>query len=461
MTSLLTDWTERRERLRRSDLVRSLGKVTRVLGLAVEAAGATASVGDLCEIRSPRGRVLAEVVGFRDDRLVLMPLGDVAGIGPGSEVLATARPPAIAVGPELLGRVIDGLGRPIDAHGPLGATIARPIHQQAPPPALSRQRISEPLETGVRAVDALLPIGRGQRVGIFSGSGVGKSTLLGSFAGHAAADVNVIALIGERGREVREFVERDLGPAGLARSVVVVATADEPPLVRRQAAFVAAAVADYFRDAGRTVLFMMDSLTRLAMGQREIGLAAGEPPATRGYPPSVFALLPQILERAGTTSHRGSITGLYTVLVEGDDLNDPVADTSRAILDGHIVLTRELAAANHFPAIDVLASVSRLTGDLLTPEEYRAAAALREHLATYRAAHDLIAIGAYVGGSDARIDAALAALDAVNDFLRQAPHVRCPRRESLDRLQALFPISQPTPTSRPGRALPAAAATRG
>ena len=347
------------------------------------------------------------MVGFRDGRLLLMPLGDLAGVEPGGEVLALGRPATVPVGPGLVGRVIDGMGRPIDERGPLVAEGERSIAEHAPPSPLGRRRITEPLETGIRAMDAVLPIGRGQRVGIFAGSGVGKSVLLGSLAAHAAADVNVIALVGERGREVREFVERDLGPAGLARSVVVVATADEPPLVRRQAAFAATTVAEFFRDAGRTVLFMMDSLTRLAMAQREIGLAVGEPPATRGYPPSVFALLPRLLERAGTSAHRGDITGLYTVLVEGDDMNDPVADASRAILDGHIVLTRELASANHFPAIDVLASISRLADDLLTPAEYQAASALRDHLATYRAARDLVAVGAYVAGSDPRIDRAL------------------------------------------------------
>ena len=319
-----------------------------------------------------------------------------------------------------------------------------PIYRHAPPAPLSRRRIAEPLETGVRAIDAVLPVGRGQRIGIFAGSGVGKSVLLGSLASHAAADVNVIALIGERGREVREFIERDLGPKGLARSVVVVATADEPPLVRRQAAFLAACVAEFFRDAGQTVLFMMDSLTRLAMVQREIGLAVGEPPATRGYPPSVFALLPRLLERAGTTMGAGSITGIYTVLVEGDDLADPVADAARAILDGHIVLSRELAAANHFPAIDVLASVSRLTDDLLAPDEYHAAAALRDHLATYRAARDLVSIGAYVGGSDPRIDRALASLGAVDGFLKQSRHEHSPRRLALDQLQDIFGASAGT-----------------
>jgi len=429
------------ERLVHADLVRSLGKITRILGLAIEATGVRASVGEVCEIRSGERRLLAEVVGFRDERLLLMPLDDMVGVHPDSEVAPLGRPQSVAVGPGLLGRVIDGLGRPLDDRGPLPQATLVPIQRHAPPAPLSRRRIVEPLETGVRAIDALLPIGRGQRVGIFAGSGVGKSVLLGSLAGHAAADVNVIALVGERGREVREFIERDLGPEGLSRSAVVVATADEPPLLRRQAAFVASSIAEFFRDAGRTVLLMMDSLTRFAMVQREIGLAVGEPPATRGYPPSVFALLPRLLERAGTTRGPGSITGIYTVLVEGDDLADPVADAARAILDGHIVLSRELAAANHFPAIDVLGSVSRLTDDLLAPGEHRAAGALRDHLATYRAARDLVSIGAYVSGSDPRIDRTLASLDAVNAFLRQGRHERSPRGETLSGLQALFPAA--------------------
>jgi flagellum-specific ATP synthase len=438
-------------RLSGADLVRPLGKVAKVVGLALEATGVTAPVGELCQIRSRHGLLTAEVVGFRDGRLLLMPLGDLAGVEPGGEVLALGRPATVPVGPGLVGRVIDGMGRPIDERGPLAAEGERAIAAHAPPSPLGRRRITEPLETGIRAVDAVLPIGRGQRVGIFAGSGVGKSVLLGSLAAHAAADVNVIALVGERGREVREFVERDLGPAGLARSVVVVATADEPPLVRRQAAFAATTVAEFFRDAGRTVLFMMDSLTRLAMAQREIGLAVGEPPATRGYPPSVFALLPRLLERAGTSAHRGDITGLYTVLVEGDDMNDPVADASRAILDGHIVLTRELASANHFPAIDVLASISRLADDLLTPAEYQAASALRDHLATYRAARDLVAVGAYVAGSDPRIDRALGALDAVNQFLRQGRQERSTRAQTMARLLALFPAAAATRLPAPGR----------
>jgi len=425
-------------RLPATTLVRRLGKVTQVVGLAAEVSGLTASVGDLCEIPSATGRLLAEVVGFRQGRLLVMPLGDVSGLRPGSEVLATGRPATVQVGPALLGRIVDAFGRPIDGRGPVADTRPRQIHQ-APPPVMTRHRIVEPLETGVRAIDALLPVGRGQRIGIFAGSGVGKSVLLGMLASHARADVNVIGLIGERGREVREFIERDLGPDGLARSVVVVATSNEPALLRRQAAFVATTIAESFRDAGRTVLLMMDSVTRFAMAQREIGLAVGEPPATRGYPPSVFGLLPRLLERAGTTAHHGSITGLYTVLVEGDDLNDPVGDTVRAILDGHIVLSRELASANHFPAIDVLGSVSRLADELSTAEQARAAAAVRESLATYRDARDLVSIGAYVRGSDPKIDRALAALDPITAFLRQGRDEPSPLGDTLPRLAGLAP----------------------
>jgi flagellum-specific ATP synthase len=424
-------------RLRSVDLVRRMGKVTRVVGLAAEVSGLQASVGDLCVIDATQP-VTAEVVGFRDERLVLMPLGDVEGIRPGSTVTTTGRPQTVAVGDVLLGRVVDGFGRPLDGGGAIAATAQRTIHR-IPPPVMERRRIDEPLETGLRVLDGLLPIGRGQRVGIFAGSGVGKSVLLGSLASHAAAAVNVVALIGERGREVREFIERDLGAEGLARSVVVVATSNEPALLRRQAAFTATTIAEYFRDEGKPVLFMMDSVTRFAMAQREIGLAVGEPPATRGYPPSVFALLPRLLERAGTTAHDGSITGLYTVLVEADDMNDPIGDTARAILDGHIVLSRDLATANHFPAVDVLASVSRLADTLVTPEQATAAAAVRDCLATYRDARDLITIGAYAAGSDARIDRAVATREAITAFLRQPPHQPTARAETLRHLRALVP----------------------
>ena len=424
-------------RLRSVDLARRMGKVTRVLGLAAEVSGLEASVGDVCVIDATKP-VTAEVVGLREGRLVLMPLGDVAGIRPGSTVRTTGRPQTAAVGEALLGRVVDGFGRPLDGGGAIATTTQRAIHR-LPPPVMERRRIAEPLETGLRVLDGLLPIGRGQRAGIFAGSGVGKSMLLGSLASHAAAAVNVVALIGERGREVREFIERDLGAEGLARSVVVVATSNEPALLRRQAAFTATTIAEHFRDEGKAVLFMMDSLTRFAMAQREIGLAVGEPPATRGYPPSVFALLPRLLERAGTTAHDGSITALYTVLVEGDDMNDPIGDTARAILDGHIVLSRDLATANHFPAVDVLASVSRLADTLATPEQATAAAAVRDCLAAYHDARDLITIGAYATGSDPRIDRAVATRAAITAFLRQPPHQPTARAETFRRLRALVP----------------------
>ncbi len=427
---------DRIERLRRAELPRPLGKVSQVLGLALEVTGLVASIGDRCDVETVGAPLAAEVVGFRADRLLLMPLGDLNGVRAGATVGAGLGPLAVEVSDALLGRVIDAFGHPVDGGAPLPPGPGRAIHRR-PPRALDRRRIAEPLETGIRALDTLLPVGRGQRVGIFAGSGVGKSVLLGSLARHAGSAVNVIALVGERGREVREFVERDLGPEGLARSVVVVATSDEPALLRRQAAFVATTVAEHFRDRGCAVLLMMDSVTRFAMAQREIGLAVGEPPATRGYPPSVFALCPRLLERAGTTAHGGSITGLYTVLVEGDDLNDPVADTVRAILDGHVVLSRELASAGHFPAIDVLASVSRLAGELSTPDETRAATELRGHLATWRDARDLVAIGAYARGSDRAVDQALDLLPGITAFLRQGRDERSDRAESARRLAAI------------------------
>lgn len=436
MSVLLPTLASWRERLEHGDLVRPLGKVTQIVGLALEVSGLSAGVGEACEIVSGRRRLWAEVVGFREHRSVLMPLGDLSRVEPGSAVIATGRPLTIDVGRALLGRVVDAFGTPIDDLGALEGVTARALHG-APPPALTRERIATPLGTGLRVIDGLLPIGRGQRIGIFAGSGVGKSVLLGSLASHSEADVNVIGLIGERGREVREFIERDLGRAGLARSVVVVATSDQPPLIRRQAALVATTIAEHFRDEGRSVLLTMDSLTRLAMAQREIGLAVGEPPATRGYPPSVFTLLPRVLERAGTTAHRGSITGLYTILVEGDDMNDPIADTTRALLDGHVVLSRELASAGHFPAVDVLGSVSRLATDLLSPGEQRAAAAVRSHLATLHDIRDLVAIGAYVRGSDPHVDRALAARHPITAFLRQARGERTARSDTLERLLAI------------------------
>jgi len=403
-----------------ADLALRRGRVSNLIGIVLEATGLQAEVGELCEIETGRTRpvVPAEVVGFRDGRTLLMPLGPLDGIGPGKRVSASGRPFGLAVGDELLGRVLDGLGRPIDDGPPLPPYAQRST--EAPPPdPLRRARIDTRLGLGVRALDTLVPCGRGQRLGIFSGSGVGKSTLLGTIARATSADVNVICLVGERGREVREFVERDLGGA-LDRSVVVVATSDEPALVRVKAAFVATTIAEHFRDRGLQVLLMMDSLTRFATAQREIGLAIGEPPATRGYTPSVFALLPRLLERAGT-SESGSITGLYTVLVEGDDMNEPIADAARSILDGHCVLSRRLAHRNHYPAIDILQSISRLATEITSLELRAAAAWLRETLAVYREKEDLITIGAYARGSDARVDEAIERVPAIDAFLRQTP----------------------------------------
>ncbi len=396
------------------------GRVSQVVGLTIEARGLDCQIGEVCEIRTAQGgALLCEVVGFRDERALLMPLGDMQGIQPDSPVTPLRTLFRAPVGEALLGRVIDGLGNPIDGLGPLQAAASVPIYNHAPHP-LERQPIQEPLITGVRAIDGLLTCGKGQRMGIFAGSGVGKSTLLGTIARSSRSDVSVIALVGERGREVQEFVERDLGPEGLARSVVVVSTSDQPALVRLKAAWVATTIAEFFRDQGLDVTMLMDSVTRFAMAQREVGLAIGEPPASKGYTPSVFALLPKLLERAGT-SQRGTITGFFTVLVEGDDFNEPIADAVRSILDGHITLTRELAARNHYPAIDVLHSVSRVMPAVTSTEHRAQAAQTRKLLAAYEKARDLINIGAYVSGSDPIVDAALRALPALTAFLQQGP----------------------------------------
>lgn len=418
------NWAAYHDRLQDLRPARVSGRVTQVVGLVIESDGPAAHLGDLCRIQNRKtgGTVLAEVVGFRRERLLLMPLGDTGSLGQGSRVTNTGRALTVQVGPELLGRVIDPLGRPMDG-GPPIVTGARYPVTCAPPDAMQRPRIDEPLSFGVRAIDGMLTIGRGQRMGIFAGSGVGKSTLLGAIARNSAAEVNVVALIGERGREVREFIERDLGPEGLARSVVVVATSDQPAVVRLKGALTATAIAEYFRDQGANALLMMDSVTRFAWAQREIGLAVGEPPTTRGYTPSVFALLPQLLERAGTSAS-GSITGLYTVLVDGDDMNEPVADAVRSILDGHIVLRRELAARAHYPAIDVLDSVSRLQSEIASPEHKKAAQAIRELMATYRASEDLIQLGAYVAGSNPNVDRAIQKHEAIRRFLVQPPAER-------------------------------------
>lgn len=407
------------QRVREARVTETCGRVVQLIGLVIESEGPLAAMGEVCRIESARhdGVTLAEVVGFRNHHLLLMPLGEIHGIHPGSEVVATGRPLRVGVGNALKGRVIDGLGEPIDGLGPILTEHSVGLNLRPPHP-LKRQRITDIFQTGIKSIDTFTPCGRGQRLGIFAGSGVGKSTLLGMMSSKAEADVNVIALIGERGREVREFLEKDLDDNGRKKSVVIVATSNEPALNRVKGAFLAMSIAEHFRDAGKNVLLMMDSVTRFAMAQREIGLAVGEPPTTRGYTPSVFSLLPQLLERAGT-GEQGAITGLFTVLVEADDMNDPIADSVRSILDGHIVLTRELATQNHYPAVDVLESVSRLNRDLLKPEQLSFAATAREHLAVYRRNQDLINIGAYPTGSNPAIDLAIALREPLIKFLRQ------------------------------------------
>ncbi len=433
----MLDLSRYRETLGSIDAVRLNGRVCQVVGVVVESLGPASRVGEICRIHTGRQRppIPAEVVGFRGNRVLLMPLGGMEDIAHGDEVVATGRLLTVRVGRGLLGRVLDGLGRPLDRKGRIVFGMPRCVQQSAPHP-LRRKRILEPLSLGVRAIDAFLTCGKGQRIGIFSGSGVGKSTLLGMMARNSTADVNVIALIGERGREVREFIEGILGEEGLARSVVVTATSDQPAIQRVKAALVATTIAEYFRDEGLDVLLTMDSVTRIAWAQREIGLAIGEAPTTRGYTPSVFAALPQLLERAGA-GERGTITGLYTVLVEGDDLNEPVADTVRGVLDGHIVLSRSLAEKGHFPAIDILASVSRLMPHVAAPEQRRAAMELRRLAAAYRSAEDLINIGAYSEGSNPEVDRARAMIGKINAFLQQTSEEDCRWEDTISRLLAL------------------------
>ena len=430
-------------RVREACVTETCGRVVQLIGLVIESEGPLAAMGEVCRIQSARhdGETLAEVVGFRNHHLLLMPLGEIHGISPGAEVIATGAPLRVTVGSALKGRVIDGLGNPLDDLGPIMAEHSVGLHLRPPHP-LKRHRIHDVFQTGIKSVDTFTPLGRGQRLGIFAGSGVGKSTLLGMMASQAEADVNVIALIGERGREVREFLERDLDERGRKKSVVIVATSNESALNRVKGAFLAMAIAEHFRDAGQNVLMMMDSVTRFAMAQREIGLAVGEPPTTRGYTPSVFSLLPQLLERAGA-GESGSITGLFTVLVEADDMNDPIADSVRSILDGHIVLSRDLATQNHYPAIDVLESVSRLNRDLLKPEQLSLAAAEREHLATYRKNQDLINIGAYPAGSNPVIDRAIALHEPLDKFLRQGVNEGFAAAQSWPLLAQVLSTSTP------------------
>lgn len=401
------------------DYVKKLGKVSRVVGLTIESDGPDVSIGNCCKINTKDGKsVLAEVVGFKDKKILLMPYGDIEGVGLGSIVEGFDYPLSVKVSNNLLGRVLNGLGEPMDHKGPIEA-LNEVSTTNIPPDPLSRNRIKDQLSLGVKAIDGLLSIGKGQRVGIFAGSGVGKSTLMGMIARNTSASINVIALIGERGREVKEFIEKDLGEEGLKRSILVIATSDQSALVRLKAAQVATSIAEYFREQGNDVLLLMDSLTRYAMAQREVGLAVGEPPVSRGYTPSVFSIMPKLLERAGN-SDKGSITGLYTVLVDGDDLTEPVTDTARGILDGHIVLSRKLANKNHYPAIDVLASVSRVMSDIVTKEHKGNAFEIKKLMGTYSEAEDLINVGAYVSGSNEDIDMAISKRKPILDFLTQS-----------------------------------------
>lgn len=416
--------------------VRVDGKVSQITGLVIEATANSGSVGDICDIEiSKTQSIKAEIVGFKKNRILLMPLGETIGVSPGNRVQLNTIPLRVPVTDQLLGRILDGLGNPIDGKGPINSKTSRAVYN-VPPNPLVRKRIRQPLATGVRSIDGLVTFGRGQRVGIFAGSGVGKSVLLGMISKYTDAKINVIALVGERGREVREFIERDLGDEGLKRSIVIVATSDQPATVRIKAALLATTIAEYFRDQNKDVLLLMDSLTRVAMAQREIGLAIGEPPTTKGYTPSVFALMPRLLERTGN-GEQGSITGLYTVLVEGDDMDEPVADAARSILDGHIVLSRKLATKGHYPAIDVLGSVSRVKNEVTTDEQKEFTQELLELLAVYSESEDLINIGAYVSGSSPKVDQAIAKIDSINQFLKQGVDERSAFVETLAALRAL------------------------
>jgi flagellum-specific ATP synthase len=424
--------------LREQDPILVRGKVTNIVGLVVEGHGPGSAMGGMCEIfsRSRRKSIMAEVVGFRDKRVLLMPLGDLSGIGPGSMIIARKSQPTVKVGSDMLGRVIDGMGDPLDGKGPLVLDQEMPLYGNPYNP-LKKRRIDAPLDLGIKAINGLLTVGKGQRMAIMAGSGVGKSVLLGMMARHTKADVNVIALIGERGREVKEFLERDLGDEGLKRSVVVTAVSDQPSLIRIRGAYLATTIAEYFRDQGKDVLLMMDSITRFAMSMREIGLAVGEPPTTKGYTPSCFAKMPKLLERVGNTASKGSITGLYTVLVEGDDMTEPVADTVRSIVDGHIVLSRDLAARAHYPAVDVLRSVSRVMNDIVDEKHLKSARGILAQSAVYEEARDLINIGAYVTGNNPEIDTAIRHHDAITRFLRQGINEKATIEESVAQMNAI------------------------
>ncbi len=402
-----------------NSFVKKIGKISRIIGLMIESDGPGVAIGSICTIKSRiRPHILAQVVGFRNNQTLLMPLGNIDGIEPGCPIEATEEQPSFGVSSEMIGRVLDGNGKPIDGKGPIPLGTEYPIMGTSINP-LSRARVNQSLDVGVRSINGLLTCAKGQRIGIMAGTGLGKSVLLGMIARNTEAEINVIALIGERGREVKEFIDENLGPEGLKRSIVIAAASDQPPLVRLRGAFIATTIAEYFRDQGKDVLLMMDSITRFALAQREIGLSVGEPPTTKGYPPSTFSLIPKLLERAGTSEGSGTITGLYTVLVEGDDINEPVSDSVRAVLDGHIVLDRELAAHNHYPAIDVLSSVSRLMIDVISKEHYDLSMKMKDFLATYNEAKDLINIGAYTKGSNPKWDIAINKIDRINAYLQQ------------------------------------------
>jgi len=438
---MLIDLEKYHQALAEINPVRVNGKISEIIGLVVEGTGPSVSIGEICGIYSSPDDdkpVNAEVVGFRKGKVLLMPLENMQGLGPGCRIVAIRKRSSIRVGKELLGRIIDGLGNPIDNRGPLQCHDERPIYADPLNP-LDRSRIREPIDLGVRAINGLLTCGKGQRVGIFAGSGVGKSVLLGMFARNTRADINVIGLIGERGREVRDFLEKNLGPEGLAKSVIVVSGSDTHPLIRMRAAYVATTIAEYFRDqGGKDVLLMVDSLTRFAMAQREIGLSVGEPPTTKGYTPSVFSMLPKLLERAGSIEKGGSITGLYTILVEGDDFNEPISDAARSILDGHVILSRELASKNHYPAIDILNSKSRLMVDVIDKEHRQNAGEILNLMAVYRKAEDMINIGAYVKGSNQEIDRSIAMIDRINAFLCQDIEAKITLQESIQDLDSLL-----------------------
>jgi flagellum-specific ATP synthase len=424
--------------IKTSSFVKKTGKISQIIGLIIESNGPGVSIGSICTIQSKnRPPVEAQVVGFRDNKTLLMPLGDIYGIAPGCTIEVTEEQPSFSVSSEMIGRVLDGNGKPIDGKGPIPLGTNYPI-MGTPLNPLCRERIKQPLDVGVRSINGLLTCAKGQRIGIMAGTGVGKSMLLGMIARNTEAAVNVIALIGERGREVKEFIEQNLGVEGMKRSIVIAAASDQPPLVRLRGAFIATTIAEYFRDQGKDVLLMMDSITRFALAQREIGLSVGEPPTTKGYPPSTFSLIPKLLERAGTGEGNGTITGIYTVLVEGDDINEPVSDAVRAVLDGHIILDRELAAHNHYPAINILSSVSRLMIDVISKDHYNFSMKLKDFLATYSEAKDLINIGAYAKGSNPKWDIAINKIERINAYLQQGIMETVSMEESMNSLKEII-----------------------